>query len=112
MMRAWLESAATGCAPRKSELTRMTRMEGNSLREVIFTPSRGSGSIVRRFADGARYQQHASSYRLARGGWRQGQSAARYRCFVYMAAWHSMHVRHPDGLSSLRSGKIPLPARP
>src|SRR5258708_28058066 len=77
MMRAWLESAATGCAPRKSELTRMTRMTGNSLREVIFTPSRGSGSIVRRFADGAGYKQHASSYRLARGGRRQGKSAAR-----------------------------------
>src|SRR5437667_5792685 len=99
MMRAWLESAATGCAPRKSELSRMTRMEGNSLREVIFTPSRGSGSIVRRFADGARYEQHASSYRLARGGWRQGKSAARCPGFVYMAAWHSMQVKHTEGLS-------------
>src|SRR5882757_1854425 len=42
MIRAWPESAVAGGVPAKSEIIRRTRREGSSLREVIFTPSRGS----------------------------------------------------------------------
>ncbi len=41
MMRAWPESAAAGWLPKKSKLNRMSKVEGISLREAIFTPSRG-----------------------------------------------------------------------
>src|SRR6266436_4703193 len=38
MMRAWLESAATGCTPANNA---HNKMKGNNFRKIMFTPSRG-----------------------------------------------------------------------
>ncbi len=41
MMRAWLEPADTGGAPEKSVNTKIAKIEGISLREVIVHPLTG-----------------------------------------------------------------------
>src|SRR6267378_930055 len=73
MMRAWLKSALAGCAPKESELKRMTNKKETGLREVICTPSRGATHNVRRVKQRAGCVEDALNHRLARGGWRQGQ---------------------------------------
>src|SRR6267154_5472604 len=76
MMRAWLESATAGYAPTNREPNSRTKMEGISLREVIFTPLTGMRpTSIRRFEERAGYLAGALNYRLARGWWRQGETA-------------------------------------
>jgi hypothetical protein len=52
-MRAWLESAAAGGVAAKSAYNRIRERKGISLREVMFTASRGGTQSVRRLGDRA-----------------------------------------------------------